>query len=311
MQHHVVIGSGPVGAGVASALAESGSPVTIVTRRGTGPTHPLITLRSGDANDTATLTDITTGAASLFNCANPRYSKWDTEWPPLHLSIMSTAERTGAVVVMMDNLYGFGPGTPMPMREDTPLRATGTKGAVRARMATELLDAHAAGRLRATLARASDFYGPGVKDAALGERVVPKVIAGKKVSLLGALDVPHAVSYMPDVVRTLVTIATDERAWGAPWHVPNAPAVSQRAIVAAFATAAGTSVKVSALPKAALALAGLFNADIRELKETAYQFEHEWVADATRTSATFGLQATALAEGAAATTAWWKAQPGH
>jgi nucleoside-diphosphate-sugar epimerase len=103
------------------------------------------------------------------------------------------------------------------------MNAQGPKGSVRRRMADDLLAGHAAGRFRATLARASDFYGPEVKGAALGERVVPKVIAGKKVSLLGSLDVPHSVSYMPDVVRTLVTIATDERAWGKPWHVPNAP----------------------------------------------------------------------------------------
>lgn len=308
MQHHVVIGSGPVGSGVALRLAEQGDTVTVVTRRGGGPSHPSIALRAADATDAVALTEICNGAATLFNCANPRYSRWETDWPPMHGAIMTAAERSGAVLVMMDNLYAFGPGTPMPMREDTPMRATGTKGAVRARMATELLDAHASGRLRGTLVRASDFYGPGVTDAAMGERVVPRVIAGKKVSVLGALDVPHAVSYMPDVVRTLVTIAADERAWGAPWHVPNAPAVSQRETVAAFAAAAGTEVKVGALPKAALSLAGLFNADIRELKETAYQFEREWVADATLTSATFGLQATPLADGAAATVAWWRSK---
>lgn len=309
MQHHVVIGSGPVGSGVAEYLAADGIPVTVVTRSGGGPSHPAITLRRADATDAAALTDICTGAAVLYNCANPRYSKWDTDWPPMHQAMMTAAERSGAVLVMMDNLYAFGPGAPMPMREDTPMRATGTKGAVRARMATELLAAHAAGRLRGTLARASDFYGPGVEDAALGERVVPRVIAGKRVSVLGALDVPHSVSYMPDVVRTLVTLGRDERAWGSPWHVPNAPAVSQRDTVAAFATAAGTDVKVSALPKVAITLAGMFNADIRGLKETAYQFEHAWVADASRTTATFGLEATPLPDGAVATVAWWRSRP--
>jgi nucleoside-diphosphate-sugar epimerase len=226
----------------------------------------------------------------------------------MHRAIMTAAERTGAVLVMMDNLYAFGPDTPMPMREDTPMRAAGTKGAVRARMATELLEAHATGRLRGTLARASDFYGPEVKGAALGERVVPRVIAGKKVSVLGALDVPHAVSYMPDVVRALVTLATDERAWGSPWHVPNAPAVSQRDTIAAFATAAGTDVKVSSVPKLALSALGLVNADMKALKETAYQFELPWIADASLTAATFGLHATPLADGATATVAWWRSQ---
>jgi nucleoside-diphosphate-sugar epimerase len=211
---------------------------------------------------------------------------------------------------MMDNLYAFGPGSSMPMREGDHLGATGEKGAVRARMANELLAAHAAGTLRATLARASDFYGPQVRDAAMGERVVPRVLAGKKVSVLGRVDVPHSVSYMPDVVRTLVALADDERAWGKPWHVPNAPAVTQAGMVRLMADAAGTTVKVGAIPSAALSALGLFNPTIRGLKETRYQFTDPFVTDATLTAATFGLSATSLADGVAATVAWWRQQVG-
>jgi nucleoside-diphosphate-sugar epimerase len=194
----------------------------------------------------------------------------------------------------------------MPMREGDPLLSTGKKGAVRARMATDLLEAHEAGRLRATFARASDFYGPEVLGASLGERVMPNVLKGTKVSLLGALDLPHSVSYMPDVVGTLVTIAFDERAWGKPWHVPNAPALSQRDTVAVLAAAAGTEVKVSAIPKVALSALGVFSPTMAGLKEVWYQFAEPWVTDSTLTEQTFGLTATPLAEGAAATVAWWR-----
>jgi nucleoside-diphosphate-sugar epimerase len=219
---------------------------------------------------------------------------------------MTAAERTGAVVVMMDNLYAFGTDRPMPMKPTDPLLATGEKGSMRARMATGLLAAHAAGRLRATLARASDFYGPGVVDASLGERVVPRVLAGKKVSVLGRVDVPHSVTYMPDVVATMVTIATDERAWGQAWHVPSAPAVSQRDAVQALAKAAGTTVQVGSVPNLALTVGGLFNPSLKALKEVLYQFDKPWIIDASLTEQTFGLAATPLAEGAAATVAWWR-----
>jgi nucleoside-diphosphate-sugar epimerase len=175
-------------------------------------------------------------------------------------------------------------------------------------MAREVLEAHAAGRMRATLARASDFFGPEVLGSSIGERVVPRVIAGRKVSMLGALDIPHSISYMPDVVRTLVTIGADERAWGKPWHVPNAPAVSQREAVGALARAAGTSVKVTAVPKVALSALGLFVPMMRALKETWYQFAEPWIADSTLTEQTFGLTATPLDEAAAATVAWWRAR---
>ncbi len=306
MQHHLVIGAGPVGSGVATTLAERGLPVTVVTRSGSGPVHELITRVKADAGDVDTIVRLADGAATIFNCANPPYHRWATDWPPVHTALMTAAEKSGAVLVMMDNLYGFGEGRPMPMREGDPLLASGAKGAVRARMATDLLEAHDAGRLRATFARASDFYGPEVLGASLGERVMPNVLKGKKVSLLGALDLPHSVSYMPDVVRTLVTIAFDERAWGKPWHVPNAPALSQRDTVAVLAAAAGTEVKVSAVPKLALSALGVFSPTMAGLKEVWYQFAEPWVTDSTLTEQTFGLTATPLAEGAAATVAWWQ-----
>ncbi|MEI6403629.1 MAG: NAD-dependent epimerase/dehydratase family protein [Actinomycetota bacterium] len=306
MQHHLVIGSGPVGSGIAQRLADQGSPVTVFTRSGTGQVHPSITLVKGDAADAAALTRHAEGAATIFNCANPPYHRWGTDWPPMHQAIMTAAERTGAVVVMMDNLYAFGADRPMPMKPTDPLLATGEKGSVRARMATELFAAHAAGRLRATLARASDYYGPGVIDSSLGERVVPRVLAGKKVSVLGRVDVPHSVTYMPDVVATMVTIGTDERAWGQAWHVPSAPAVSQRDAVQALAKAAGTTVQVGSVPSLALTVGGLFNPSLKALKEVLYQFDKPWIIDASLTEQTFGLAATPLAEGAAATVAWWR-----
>ena len=310
MQHHVVIGAGPVGSGIARLLAERGEQVTIVTRSGSGPEHPAITRLRADAADAEAITAVATGAATIFNCVNPPYHRWPSDWPPVHRSLMTAAERTGAVLVMMDNLYAFGPGTEMPMAEGTAMNATGPKGSTRRTMADDLLTAHRAGRLRATFARASDFYGPEVRGAAMGERVVPNVLAGKKVGLLGALDVPHSLSYMPDVVRTLVTIAGDERAWGKPWHVPNAPAVSQRDAVKALADAAGTTVKVGTVPKVMVQALGLVVPMMRGLTETWYQFDSPWVTDSALTEQTFGLAATPLAEGAAATVAWWRGQGG-
>lgn len=308
MQHHVVLGSGPVGTSVTELLVQRGERVTVVTRSGTGLDHPAVTKVAADAGDADALTKAADGAASIFNCINPPYHRWPQDWPPAHRAIMLTAERTGAVVVMMDNLYAFGPEGTMPMREGDPMRARGEKGATRARMATELLAAHAEGRLRATLARASDFYGPLVLGSALGDRVMPKVLAGKKVAVLGRTDVPHSFSYMPDVARTLVTLADDQRAWGSPWHVPNAPARTQAEMVAALAAAAGTTVKVGTVPALALKAFGLVNPTIKGLKETAYQFERPFVTDSALTEGTFGLAATPVEEAAAATVAWWRAR---
>ncbi len=306
--HHLVVGAGPVGSSTAIRLADLGHRVTVLSRSGNGPAHPGIDLVSGDANDVDSLTRHLDGSGALVNAANPPYHRWPQEWPPLHRAMCTAAERTGALLVVMDNLYAFGAKASMPMREDTSMRPTGHKGAVRAEMATSLLDAHSAGRLRAALVRASDFYGPEVRNSAFGDRVVPNVIAGKQVSMLGSLDVPHSVSYMPDIAATFVAVITQPQAAGHTWLVPNAPAVTQREMVEAFARAAGTQAKVSALPWIAITVGGIAVPMIRELKETWYQFAEPFITDSTRTENELEVRATSIDDGAAATVAWWRSQ---
>ncbi len=305
---HLVVGAGPVGSTTALRLAALGHPVTVLSRSGGGPEHSSIQRVAGDATDVDTVLAHLDGAGALINAASPPYHRWPEEWPPLHRAMMSAAERSGALLVLMDNLYAYGEGATMPMREDSPLRPTGLKGAVRTEMATSLHDAYTAGRLRAAIVRASDFYGPGVLASAFGERLMPRVIAGRSVSLLGSLDVLHAVSFMPDVADTIVAAVTSADTAGRTWLVPNAPALTQRELVAAFAHAAGTRVRVSTAPRAAITVGGMFVPAMRELRETWHQFVHPWVTDATRTEAALGISATPIEEGAAATVGWWRSR---
>ena len=64
MNHHVVIGAGPVGSGIATLLAARGEAVTVITRSGSGPTHALISKVRADAADTGALVHAATGAAT-------------------------------------------------------------------------------------------------------------------------------------------------------------------------------------------------------------------------------------------------------
>ncbi len=295
LSKHVVIGSGAVGSSTALVLAERGHEVVVVTRSGNGPSHPAIRLTKADASIPETLIPIVTGAASVINCANPPYNRWTTDWPPLAASILSAAESADAVLVTMSNLYGYGEPT-APMTEDHALAATSRKGRIRAMMWTDALAAHTAGRVRATEARASDFIGAEVGDSGhMGSRVVDRIRAGKPVSVIGSPDEPHSWTAISDVAETLAALATDERAWGRPWHVPTAPPVTQRRMVEMLCDAAGREhIKVRATPRVALRLAGLASPLIRELIEVSYQFERPFVIDSTSATRTFGIEATPL-----------------
>ena len=84
--------------------------------------------------------------------------------------ILGGSAATGVRLVYADNLYAYGP-IDGPLTEDLASRATGPNGRVRAMLADQLLMAHAAGTVRATIGRASDYYGPWGRQSTAGERL--------------------------------------------------------------------------------------------------------------------------------------------
>ena len=304
---HVVLGAGVIGSGVARRLADQGERVRLITRSGSGPDHPGIERRAADASDAAQLAALAAGAATIFNCANPPYPKWARAWPPLSNGVIAASEASGARLITMSNLYGYAADS-SPMRATDELAPPTRKGAIRAATWHEALAAHEAGRIEMTEVRASDFIGPGVgANGHVGDRFVPRVLAGKSISVLGRADVPHSWSYVDDVMTTLVTVAHDDRALGRAWHVPTGPPLTAAQLADEFATAADVEhVKVKAIPAALLKAVGVFSPMMRELPEMLYQFERPFVIDATDTTDTFGIIPTPLAEQLRATIASYR-----
>ncbi|PYC79462.1 NAD-dependent epimerase [Streptomyces tateyamensis] len=296
----VIVGAGPVGTATALLLAERGEQVRLLSRRGGGPEHPGVERVAADATDPDRVSALAEGAAALYNCANPAYHQWLTDWPPLAAALLTAAERSGAVLATANNLYGYGPVTG-PMTEQTPLAATHPKLRLRADMWRDALARHEAGRIRATEVRGSDYLeANSIITFALGK----PLLAGRRAYVPSALDVPHSWTSITDVARTLITVAADERAWGKPWHVPSNPALTVRELAGQFAAAAGApAAKVSRIPYPVMWAVGLFSPMVRELRTTRYQFEQPFVLDSSLTTATFGLEPTPLAEALAAAAA--------
>ena len=291
MSLHVIVGAGPVGTGVAKLLAERGERVRIVSRRGAGPEHAAVERVAADATQADRLAELATGAAALYNCASPLYHRWFTDWPPLAASLLAAAERSGAVLAVASNLYGYGPVSG-PITDATPLAATHPKLRLRADMWREALARHEAGRIRVTEIRSSDY----IEANSIMTVVLAKpILAGKRAFVPGALDVPHSWTAISDAARTLVAVATDARAWGKAWLVPTNPPLTVRALAARFAKVSGAPApKLSAIPYPVMWATGLFVPLVRELRATHYQFASPFVLDSSVTEKTFGLAPTAL-----------------
>ncbi|MFJ3405559.1 NAD-dependent epimerase/dehydratase family protein [Promicromonospora sp. NPDC090134] len=287
---HLIVGAGPVGRHVAALLAERGSQVTVVSRSGRTTGIDGVEHLALDASDADALAGAAQGADYLYNCANPAdYTQWEHVWPPLASSLLSAAERSGAVYAITGTLYPYGP-VDVPLSEDLPDVATDHKGRLRARMWADAKAAHDAGRIRAVEIRGSDYMGRGVGGNGHISRLVPSALQGKRVLMMGRTDQPHTFTDVADAARTLVAAAEDPGAHGRVWHVPsNAPVTQAQALTDVLASAGRPPVKIASLRGAGLAAAALAVPFMREMREIIYQWERPYVLDDTAARARFGI----------------------
>ena len=307
---HVVFGSGQVGRALTARLVGLGMQVRVVSRGRPSGLLNGVEWRGADANDPDAAADAAKGASVVYQCLNAPYTSWPERFPPLQRGVLSAAERNGALLVTLENLYGYGPIEGKAMTEDLPLAATTVKGRTRAAMTQELLAAADAGRVRIAIGRASDFFGAGATETTLGERVFANAVAGKRADFIGNPDLPHTYSYIPDIATGLATLGTDERAVGGVWHLPGPETVTTRQILELVAGDVGHPVGVRSVPKLAVRFLGLFNPTMRELAEMSYEFDESFVLDTTKYKSTFGTAATPLATAVGATVAWYQSRNG-
>jgi nucleoside-diphosphate-sugar epimerase len=124
--------------------------------------------------------------------------------------------------------------------------------------------------------------------------------------------VPHSLNHLPDVARALLTLGTRPEAPGETWHLPAAEPVTGQAFVELIASALGRPVKVTATPRLALRLAGLFDPRARESAEMLYQWERPFVLDASKFQHAFGpFQPTPHPQAVATTVTWFQQRAGR
>jgi nucleoside-diphosphate-sugar epimerase len=303
---HVVFGAGQVGRALSARLVGLGLATRVVSRGRPSALADGVEWRSADASDPEAATHAAHGAAVVYQCLNAPYTDWPRRFPPLQRGVLTAAEGTGALLVTLENLYGYGPTAGQPMTEDLPLAATTAKGRIRAAMTRELLAASDAGRVRIAIGRASDFFGAGVTESSLGERVFANAVAGKRADFIGDPDLLHTYSYVPDIAAGLATLGTDERAIGGVWHLPGPETATTRQILDLVADHVGHPVGVRSLPKLAVRAFGLVNPMMRELVEMYYEFDEPFVLDTSKYQSTFGAAATPLPAAILATVTWYQ-----
>jgi nucleoside-diphosphate-sugar epimerase len=304
---HVIFGAGPLGQAVMRELVKRDKCVAMVNRSGKRPAgvNQTVQIIAADLYDPQAVAQVTHTAAVVYQCAQPEYTEWPQKFPPLMKSIISGMTGSGTTLVMGDNLYMYGDVDGL-IHEGLPHKAKGPKGLTRARIADELLQAHHDGKLRVTIGRASDFFGPSVLGSFVGETVFGALAKGKAANVMGNIDLPHTFSFIDDFGKALVVLGDHQEALGQAWHIPNAPAVTTRQFVHMAAEALAVKPKMMVAGPLLMRAIGLFVPAVHEMIELEYEVTKPYLVDDSKYKKAFGDHSTPLKEAIRQTADWYQ-----
>lgn len=296
--------AGGVGNTVVAELAARGHDVNAVSRRGDAAVPEGVRQQAADLSVPSDVRAACHGSDVVVMAANVPYAQWATQLPPMVDSVIDATAEAGARLVMVDNLYAYGsPGE--PITEATPETASTRKGRLRRELGRRLLQAHQDGRTRVSIGRFSDCYGPGARNTVVYMLGIRRALAGKRPRAFIDGDQPHTFAYLPDVARGFAALVERNESDGQVWVLPAAPAITQRELLGIVARETGVTGRIGTVTRPMLALAGLFDGQLRELRELTEQWDRPYRTDASAFQATLGPIGTTPHSGAIAETVAW------
>ncbi|MFG1181571.1 NAD-dependent epimerase/dehydratase family protein [Xanthobacter versatilis] len=317
--------TGSIGASIAAALGDAGTPFAAIGRSLAGLTRafaaqPEATLRTCDPelrscselrtwnpDDPATIRGAFRGLDTLVYMVGVPYDAFHLHPQLMARTVEAAAAEGVSRLLLIGTAYPFGRPQAALVDESHPRTPHTFKGQMRKAQEDVLMEADAAGVIRATILRLPDFYGPGVERSFLAD-IFAAAAEGRRAKVVGPIDRPHQFVFVPDVGPVVRTLLATDAAFGSTFNLGGAGTISVREVAErAFALA---NAKSNAKPrlmvanKTMLRLVGLFDPVMRELVEMNYLMTTPLIMDDTALEGLIGPMAkTSYADGIARTMA--------
>lgn len=206
----LVLGArGRFGSAAVQAFAQAGWRVLAQARPGAATPPPqagVQWLRVRPA-ETQALASAAAGATVVVQGLSPVYTHaaWRRDLPGLTQAAIDVTRALGATLMLPASVYNFGESMPAQLHEDTPQAATTFKGRMRIASERRIEAATRDGSMKAVVIRGGDFFGSGT--GSWLDMVIAKSLRAGVMTYPGALDVPTAWAYLPDMARAFVAVA--------------------------------------------------------------------------------------------------------
>lgn len=202
---------------------------------------------------------------------------WKEQWPLFMKNLINSCSGHNSKIVFVDNVYMYDPRYLSNMTEETPMNPVSEKGKVREKVAEMLMDAVEKNKVEAIIARAPDFYGPGVLGSMLYQTVYLKLIKDKNPQWLGKLDVIHSFIYSKDIGKAVALLGNTPDAYNQVWHLPTTDQkLTNQQWIELMMKAMNKQKIIQAMPDWMISALGIFVPILKELNDVGYQFRQDY-----------------------------------
>lgn len=267
-------GAGAIGKSIADACGKEGRPYRVVGRdleqlKRSFKGDPLAAPVAWNPDDPESVRLACRGVEALVYLIGVPYDRFDLH-PVLMQKTLDGAIAEGVNrVILIGTVYPYGRPRTATVDESHPREPHTYKGKKRKEQEDVLLKAHEDGKIKATILRLPDFYGPGVQASFL-HLLFQAAAKGGTADIVGPIDVPHEFMYVPDVGPVVLALESEPQAYGKWWNFAGAGAITQREIAKKVFGFAGREPKIRVAGKTMLRIIGLFKPIMRELVEMHY-----------------------------------------
>jgi nucleoside-diphosphate-sugar epimerase len=296
---HTILGAGgAVANALTRELANNNETIRLVSRKPIQPSGKNITWQKADLLNYAELLEASKGSTVIYLTAGLVYDKniWQQQWPVIMQNFINLGKETGARLIFFDNVYSYGLVNG-PMLETTPYNPSSAKGEVRAKIATQLMHEATAGNIRASIARAADFYGTDNKNSFFDMMVLDKYAKNQSAQWIGDPAKLHNFSYIPDMGKGMFLLGQNTSSDNQIWHMPTAAPLTGKQYIEMAANIYGVQPKFMAVNKAMLWMYGLFVKVVMGTVEMYYQYNHDYNFNSDKFEKAFNYKPTAYRDG--------------
>lgn len=296
---HTILGAGgPISNALTRELEQTNHPVRLVSRKPVATTGKTSWEKADLLNYQETL-DACYGSKVIYLCAGLKYDKvvWQEQWPKIMENAINITKETGARFIFFDNVYMYG-RVNGAMTEETAYNPISVKGEIRAKIATQLMEEVKAGNIKASIARAADFYGATDSGNSFFDMMVLDKLSKKQTpQWLGNPDTLHSFTYVPDAAKGMFLLGQNQESDNQIWHLPTAPALKGIEFINLAADIFQTKPKYTRINKFMLQLIGIFNPLIKNTIEMYYQYQYDYNFNSSKFEKAFGKSPKSYKEG--------------